>query len=59
MEWVGIMPASFVLAVGTLPGLHLRNSARLLPLGVLLACIGVVLSIAFLFGIMRETELGG
>jgi hypothetical protein len=59
MEWVGIMPASFVLAIGTLPGLRLRNSARLLPLGVLLACIGVVLSIAFFFEIIRETELGG
>jgi len=28
-------------------------------LGVLLACIGVVLSIAFFFEIIRETELGG
>ena len=52
------MPDS-MCPIRTLRGLRLRNSARLLPLGVLLTCIGVVLSIAFLFGIMRETELGG
>jgi hypothetical protein len=53
MEWVAVMPATFVLALGVGPALGLRNR-RWLALGVLLAIVGVLLNIAFFLEIARE-----
>lgn len=54
MEWVAIMPASLILVIGVAPALAFRREGRLLPVGVLLACVGVVLNIALFLEIVRE-----
>jgi hypothetical protein len=59
MEWVAAMPATFVLAAGAGPALFLHSRARLLPLALLLALIGIVLNAAFLFEIAREFAESG
>lgn len=58
MEWVAVMPASFVLGIGIVPALLLRNTERWLPIAVLAACAGIVLNIAFFFEILREMPGG-
>jgi len=59
MEWVAVMPATFVLAAGAGPALALRSSRRLLPLAFLLAWLGVVLNVAFFLEIVREFAESG
>ena len=54
MEWVAVMPATFILAVGAIPALAFRSKERLLPVGVLLAGVGVLLNAAFFLRIARE-----
>jgi uncharacterized membrane protein YjjB (DUF3815 family) len=48
------MPASLILVIGVAPALAFRREGRLLPVGVLLACVGVVLNIALFLEIVRE-----
>ncbi len=54
MEWVAVMPASFVLGIGIVPALLLLQWKRWLPIAVLAACAGVALNIAFFLEIVRE-----
>jgi hypothetical protein len=59
MEWVAIVPATFVLGIGALPALGLGFSRRFLPAGVMLALIGVALNAAFFLEIAREFAESG
>ena len=54
MEWVAVMPASIILALGVAPPLVLRKERRWLWLGLLLAIAGLMLAIAFLFEVAHE-----
>ncbi len=54
MEWVAVLPATAVLAYGTIPAILLCFSRRLLPAGVMVAVVGVVMNAAFLLEIVRE-----
>lgn len=47
MEWVAVVPAIFLTAIGTLPALAVSAGKRLMPAAVLLACVGVLLNGAF------------
>jgi hypothetical protein len=54
MEWVAVVPAIFLTAIGTLPALAVSASKRLMPAAVLLACVGVLLNGAFFLEVARE-----
>jgi hypothetical protein len=54
MEWVAIMPASFLLGVGAAPAYALSKRRRWLPLAIPLAAFGVVINVAFFLEIARE-----
>jgi hypothetical protein len=54
MEFVVTMPATFILVISVVPVLSFRREPRRLPLGVLIACVGVILNIAFFLEIVRE-----
>ncbi len=54
MEWVAVVPATFILAVGLIPTVALRLNRRLLPAAAIVAFVGVVINAAFLLEIVRE-----
>jgi hypothetical protein len=54
MEWVAVMPASFLLGVGAAPAYALSKRGRWLPFAVVLAAFGVVINVAFFLEIARE-----
>jgi hypothetical protein len=54
MEWVAIMPASFLLGVGAAPAYALGKRGRWLPFAVVLAAFGVIINVAFFLEIARE-----
>jgi len=54
MEWVAVVPATLVLAVGAVPALVLLVNRRWLALGVLFAAVGIILNAGFFIEIARE-----
>jgi hypothetical protein len=54
MEWVAVMPATFLLGIGIAPALALSKGNRFLPIAVLLAFAGVMINVAFFLEIARE-----
>ena len=53
MEWVAVMPASLICFLGVAPARSFRKRSRPLP-GVVVACIGLVISIAFFAEVVSE-----
>jgi hypothetical protein len=56
MEWVAVVPGTFIFAVGIIPTLALRLNRRLLTAAVLVAFVGVAIDAAFLLEIVREMK---
>jgi hypothetical protein len=56
MEWVAIMPATIILFLGVALARIFRRPERL-PLGVVIACLGLAVSIAYFAEIVRETNM--
>lgn len=56
MEWVAVAPATILLFLGVAPARGFRGRRRPLP-GVLIACLGVILGIAYFAEIVRETNM--
>ncbi len=54
MEWVAVAPATLFLAAGAGSPFAFRNENRLLPVAVVIACVGVVVGVAFFLEIVRE-----
>jgi Flp pilus assembly protein TadB len=55
MEWVAIVPGGAALAVGALPAWVLRERERWLPVALITACVGILLNLAYLYEIARES----
>ena len=56
MEWVAVAPATILLFLGVAPALGFRGRNRPFP-GVVIACLGVLLSIVYFAQIARETNM--
>ncbi len=56
MEWVAIAPATIILFLGVAPARGFRRRSRPLP-GVLIACLGVIVGIAYFAEIVREMNM--
>ena len=54
MEWVALMPESVILILGIALPLAFSREGRMQPVGLIIAGIGTMLSIAFFFEIVRE-----
>jgi hypothetical protein len=54
--WVAVAPATIILVLGVAPARNFRRRGPPLP-GVLLACLGAAVSIAYFAEIVRETNM--
>lgn len=56
MEWVAVAPATILVFLGVAPARGFRGRRRPLP-GVVIACLGFILGIAYFAEIVRETNM--